>query len=50
LDVFHLLVQGHQDPLCVFSEVFIAEGIVGVGDKGSGYTTVVDIEILLEVF
>jgi len=35
--LLHLLVQGHQG--LVFSGVFIAEDVDGVGDKESGYTT-----------
>jgi hypothetical protein len=34
----------------VFSEVFIAEEVDGVGEKGSGDTTMVDIQTLLEAF
>lgn len=46
--LFHLLVQGHRGPLYVFSEVFVAEGVDGVGGKGSGDTTIADVETLLE--
>jgi hypothetical protein len=34
----------------VFSGVFIAEEVDGAGDKGSGDTTTVDVQTLLEVF
>jgi hypothetical protein len=34
----------------VFSGVFIAEEVDGVGGKGSGDTTVVEVQALLEVF
>jgi hypothetical protein len=34
----------------VFSGVFIAEEVDGVGDRGSGDTTMVDVQILLEAF
>jgi hypothetical protein len=34
----------------VFSGVFIAEKVNGVGDKGSGETTIVDVLALLEAF
>jgi hypothetical protein len=33
----------------VFSGVFIAEEVDGVGNKGSGDTTAVDVQTLLEV-
>ena len=46
--LFHLLVQGCRDPLYVFSEVFVAEGVDGVGGKGSGDTTIADVATLLE--
>jgi len=44
----HLLIQGHHD--LVFSGVFIAEDVGGVGDKGSGDTTMVDVQTPLEAF
>jgi len=44
--LLNLLVQGHQDPL-VFSVVFMADDVNGVGDGGSGDTTV-DVQTLLE--
>jgi len=34
----------------VFSGVFIAEEIYGLGDKDSGYITTVDVQKLLKVF
>jgi len=34
----------------VFSEVFIAEEVNGVGEKGSGDTTTVDVQAALEDF
>ena len=34
----------------MFSGVFIAEEVDGVGDKGSGDTTVVDVQTVLEAF
>jgi hypothetical protein len=34
----------------VFSGVFIAEEIYGLGDKDSGYITTVDVKKLLKVF
>ena len=34
----------------MFSGVFIAEEVDGVGDKGSGGTTTVDVWTLLEAF
>jgi hypothetical protein len=48
--LLHLLVQGHQSPLLCFSGVFIAEVFDGVGDKGSGDTTKVNVETPLEAF
>jgi len=34
----------------VISGVFTAEEVDGVGDKGSGYTTMFDVQTLLETF
>jgi hypothetical protein len=34
----------------MFSGVFIAEEVDGVGDSGSGDTTMVDVQTLLEAF
>jgi hypothetical protein len=34
----------------MFSGVFIAKKVDGVGDKGSGKTTIVDVLTILEVF
>jgi len=34
----------------MFSGVFIAEEVDGVGDKGSGDTTMVDLQMILEAF
>jgi hypothetical protein len=42
-----LLVQGHQGPH-VFSGVFMAEEVDGVGEKVSGDATTVDVRTLLE--
>jgi hypothetical protein len=47
-ELLHLLVQGHQDPL-LFCGVFTAKEFDGV-EKGSGDTTSVDVQTLLEVF
>jgi hypothetical protein len=47
--LLHLLVQGHQCPV-LFAGVFIAEEVVGAGDKGSGDTTTVNVQTLLEAF
>ena len=38
----YLLLQGHQGPILCFSGVFVAEEVDGVGEKGSGDTTIVD--------
>lgn len=46
--LLNLMVQGHQDPL-VFSAVFMAADVNGVGDGGSGDMTV-DVQTLLEDF
>jgi hypothetical protein len=46
LDIFFLLVQGHEDPLLFFSRVYTAEEADEVGDKGSGVTTTVDVRTL----
>jgi len=46
--LLHLLVLGHQG--LVFSGVFIAKDIDGVGDKESGNTTMVDVQTTLEAF
>jgi hypothetical protein len=43
------VVQVHQVPLLCF-QVFIAEEVKGVRNKGSEDTTVVDAEILMKVF
>jgi hypothetical protein len=48
--LFHLLVQGHQGPLLFFSGIFVPEEVDGVGDQGSGDTTTVDVQTLLEAF
>jgi hypothetical protein len=34
----------------VFSRIFVAEEVEGVGDKGSGDTTMADVQTLLEAF
>jgi hypothetical protein len=34
----------------VFSGVFVVEEFDGVGGKGSGYTTTVDVQTLMEAF
>jgi len=47
--VRHLLVQGHQGGL-VFFGVFIAEHIDGIGHRGLGDTTLVEVQSLLEAF
>lgn len=47
--VFHLQVLGHHGPLR-FSGVFIAEEADEAGDKGSGHTTMVRVQTLLEGF
>jgi hypothetical protein len=46
--LLHLLVQGHHGPLLGFFGIFIAEEVDGVGDMGSGATTTVDVQTLLE--
>jgi hypothetical protein len=38
----HLLNKGHQCPLLYFPRVFIVE-VDGVGDRGTGDTTMVDV-------
>jgi len=45
--LLHQLVQDYQGPL-TFSEVFIAEEADGVTDKESAYTTMFDVQTLLE--
>jgi hypothetical protein len=47
--LFPLLILGHQGPL-LFSGVFIAEEVQGVGYKASGDTTTVSVQTLLEAF
>jgi hypothetical protein len=47
--VCHLQVQGHQNPL-LFSGVFTAEEVHEIGDKESGYKTMVHVQTLLEAF
>jgi len=47
--LFPLLVQGHQGPL-LFSGVFIAEEVEGVGCKASGDTTTVSVQAPMEMF
>jgi len=42
--LLHLPVQGHQVTQRMFPLVFIAEEANGVGDKGSGGTTTVDVQ------
>ena len=46
--LLHLLVPDHQSPLLLSG--VIAEGVDGVGDKGSGDTTMINVQTLLEVF
>jgi hypothetical protein len=48
--LLHLLVFRSSRSSSVFSVVFIAEDVDGVGDKGSGDTTVVNVETLLDAF
>jgi hypothetical protein len=47
--LLHLLIQGLQGGL-VFSGVFIAEDIDGIGHRGLGDTTLVEVQSLLEAF
>jgi len=47
--LFPLLIQGHQGPL-LFSGVFIAEEVEGVGYKASGDTTTVSVQAPVEAF
>jgi hypothetical protein len=46
--LLHLLVHSHQGRHLLFSGVFVAEEVDGVGDKGSGDITLVDMATLLE--
>jgi hypothetical protein len=45
-----LSASGSSGPSHVFSGVFIAEEVYGVGDKESGNTTAVHVQTLLEAF
>jgi hypothetical protein len=45
--LLHQLVQDYQGPL-MFSEVFMTEEADGVRDKESAYTTMFDVQTLLE--
>lgn len=44
-----MLIQGHQDPL-LFSGVFIAEEVEGVGYKASGDATTVSVQTPVVAF
>jgi hypothetical protein len=44
-----LLVHGHQGPH-LYSGVFTTEEVDGVEDKGSGDTTMVDVQTVLKAF
>jgi hypothetical protein len=49
--LLYLLVWSHQGgSVAVFSGVFIAEEVVGVGENGSGDITTVDVQTLFETF
>jgi hypothetical protein len=48
LDISSSASSGSSGSTPVFSQVFIAEEVDEVGNEGSGYTTMVDVQTCLE--